>query len=41
MKKDFVVITSHELRTPATLIYGYIKLLKMETDQLNMGEHST
>jgi signal transduction histidine kinase len=39
MKKDFVVITSHELRTPATLIYGYIKLLKMETDQLNMGEH--
>jgi len=39
MKKDFVVITSHELRTPATLIYGYIKLLKMETDQLSMGEH--
>jgi signal transduction histidine kinase len=39
MKKDFVVITSHELRTPATLIYGYIKLLKMETDQLQMGEH--
>jgi signal transduction histidine kinase len=39
MKKDFVVITSHELRTPATLIYGYIKLLKMETDQLHMGEH--
>jgi signal transduction histidine kinase len=39
MKKDFVVITSHELRTPATLIYGYIKLLKMETDQLQLGEH--
>ena len=39
MKKDFVVITSHELRTPATLIYGYIKLLKMEIDQLHMGEH--
>jgi signal transduction histidine kinase len=39
MKKDFVVISSHELRTPVTLIYGYIKLLKMETDQLNLGEH--
>lgn len=39
MKKDFVVISSHELRTPVTLIYGYIKLLKMETDQLDLGEH--
>ena len=39
MKKDFVVIASHELRTPVTLIYGYIKLLKMETDQLKLGEH--
>jgi signal transduction histidine kinase len=38
MKKDFVVITSHELRTPVTLIYGYIKLLKMETDQLNLDD---
>jgi signal transduction histidine kinase len=39
MKKDFVVITSHELRTPITLIYGYIKLLKMETEQLSLGDH--
>ncbi len=39
MKKDFVVIASHELRTPVTLIYGYIKLLKMETDQIQLGEH--
>ncbi len=39
MKKDFIVISSHELRTPVTLIYGYIKLLKLETEQLNLGEH--
>jgi signal transduction histidine kinase len=38
MKKDFVVIASHELRTPVTLIYGYIKLLKMETDHLGLDE---
>jgi signal transduction histidine kinase len=39
MKNDLVVITSHELRTPVTLIYGYIQLLKMETDQLGLGQH--
>ncbi len=39
MKKDFVVIASHELRTPATLIYGYIKLLKMESENLELSEH--
>jgi signal transduction histidine kinase len=38
LKKDFVVITSQELRTPVTLIYGYIQLLKMETDQFELGE---
>jgi signal transduction histidine kinase len=38
MKKDFVVITSQELRTPVTLIYGYIKLLQLETDPLELGE---
>ncbi len=39
MKKDFVILASHELRTPTTLIYGYINLLKMEMQQLQPGEH--
>ncbi|HZY46041.1 MAG TPA: hybrid sensor histidine kinase/response regulator [Anaerolineae bacterium] len=38
MKKDFVVLSSHELRTPTTLIYGYINLLKMETKDLPLGD---
>jgi signal transduction histidine kinase len=40
MKKDFVILASHELRTPTTLIYGYINLLKMETQALELGEHA-
>jgi signal transduction histidine kinase len=39
MKKDFVAIASHELRAPVTLIYGYVKLLEMETVQLSLGQH--
>jgi signal transduction histidine kinase len=39
MRKDLVTITSHELRTPVTLIYGYVKLLEMETAQLGLGQH--
>ncbi len=33
MKKDFVILAGHELRTPTTLIYGYTSLLKMEMQQ--------
>jgi signal transduction histidine kinase len=33
MKKDFVILAGHELRTPTTLIYGYTSLLKMELQQ--------
>jgi signal transduction histidine kinase len=39
MKKDFVVLAGHELRTPTTLIYGYTNLLRMEMKQLQLGEH--
>ena len=39
MKKDFVVLAGHELRTPTTLIYGYTNLLRMEIKQLQLGEH--
>lgn len=41
LKKDFVILSSHELRTPTTLIYGYINLLKMETENLKLGDRST
>ncbi len=41
MKKDFVILSSHELRTPTTLIYGYINLLKMETKELHLDDHLT
>ena len=41
MKRDFVVLAGHELRTPTTLIYGYTNLLKMETQQLQLGETVT
>ena len=34
LRNDLAVITSHELRTPVTLICGYIQLLRMESDQL-------
>jgi signal transduction histidine kinase len=34
MKSDFVLLASRELRTPLTLIYGYIHLLEMETQDL-------
>lgn len=34
LKKDIVVLAGHELRTPATLIYGYANWLKMESQQL-------
>ncbi len=33
IKKDFVILAGHELRTPTTLIYGYTSLLKMEMQQ--------
>jgi signal transduction histidine kinase len=38
MKKDFVILAGHELRSPTTLIYGYINLLKMETENLKLGD---
>ena len=38
MKKDFVLLASHDLRTPTALIYGYINLLKMELDNLAVDE---
>ncbi|MFN8598577.1 MAG: hybrid sensor histidine kinase/response regulator [Anaerolineae bacterium] len=37
LKKDIVVLAGHELRTPATLIYGYTNWLKMESQQLPQG----
>ena len=39
LKNDLAALTSHELRTPVTLIYGYSQLLKMETEQLGLSQH--
>ena len=42
IKKDFVILAGHELRTPTTLIYGYTSLLKMEMQQRgDVDEHLT
>jgi signal transduction histidine kinase len=38
IKKDFVVLAGHELRTPTTLIYGYANLLKMEMQRRGDGD---
>lgn len=36
IKRDFVILAGHELRTPTTLIYGYTHLLKMELQQIGV-----
>lgn len=41
IKKDVAVLAGHELRTPATLIFGYTNLLKMESQQLQLGDQAT
>jgi signal transduction histidine kinase len=41
MKKDFVILAGHELRTPTTLIYGYTHLLKMELQQRQVLDERT
>jgi signal transduction histidine kinase len=41
MKRDFIILASHELRTPTTLIYGYINLLKMEMQPMQVSDHVT
>jgi len=39
MKSDFVVLASHELRSPLTLVYGYVNLLKLEIGRLPDNAH--
>ena len=38
IKRDFVILAGHELRTPTTLIYGYTSLLKLEMQQRGIGD---
>lgn len=38
LKSDFITLAAHELRTPITLIYGYARLLQLETSNSNSPE---
>jgi signal transduction histidine kinase len=40
VKEDFIQLTAHELRTPMTVMYGYVQLLRVSEEMKRVGNSS-